>query len=753
MTFSPLFLTLTTLILGDGPLVIPCAETLLDHEHTIQAIVSTNDVIQVWAQEQKIPWVARQDDLLSAVDGRPVDYLFSIANLSLVPASILALPRLGAINFHDGPLPRYAGLHATTWAILNQETSHGVTWHEMKETVDAGAILKQTVFALAPDDTAFTLNRKCFMAGIDSFEELVRDLGDGTLRARPQDLSQRTYFAKHARPAAQACIDWALPAEHIAAFVRSLDFGPYPNPLEAPKAVAGGHVLLVPELEVLPAVSTSAPGTVLDVDGDAVRVATSTTEVFIPRLLTLEGETLDPTATGIIAGSRFETLPPDQAQTLTRVGRGMVRHEEFWQQRLLQLSPLELPSGYPGSGTQRGESRATTTMVAPPLPAAAIEAQDFLTAALMLYLARITGGTSFDIGFGHAGLDESLSGCGRFFALQVPARVAPGADDSVDAALRAVLNELESVKARQTYPRSLVARTPELRGRDMRLPVGILQQDAPGDAADNDLTIAVARDGRTSHWTYRTAILNQARILELQSAFTVFLQHVAAHVDERLAQVPLLTEADRERMLVTWNATHKAYRDDATVHGLFEEQVRRTPDAIAVVSGDQQRSYGELNRAANQLARHLRRLGAGPEVLVGICLERSIDLLTGVYGILKAGAAYVPLDPTYPADRLALMVEDSGCPILVTQRGLLHRLPPHRAKVVCIDTDWEGVEGEPEDDLDVGVTGRNLSYVIYTSGSTGRPKGVMVEHRNVTNFFAGMDESHSRTIRREPGWR
>ena len=290
MTLSSLVLTFSTLILGEGPLVIPCAETLLRHKHTIQAIVSTNDVIQDWAQEQKIPWVARQDDLLSAVDGRPVDYLFSIANLSLVPARILALPRLGAINFHDGPLPRYAGLHATTWAILNQETSHGVTWHEMKETVDAGAILKQSVFALAPDDTAFTLNRKCFMAGIDSFEELVRALGDGTLRARPQDLSQRTYFAKHARPAAQACIDWALPAEHIAAFVRSLDFGPYPNPLEAPKAVAGGHVLLVPELEVLPAVSASAPGTVLDVDGDAVRVATSTTEVFIPRLLTLAGE-------------------------------------------------------------------------------------------------------------------------------------------------------------------------------------------------------------------------------------------------------------------------------------------------------------------------------------------------------------------------------------------------------------------------------------------------------------------------------
>src|ERR1700730_16334797 len=293
MTLSSLLLTFSTLILGDGPLLIPCAETLLRHKHTIQAIVSTNEVIQDWAQEQRIPWVARQDDLLSAIDGRPVDYLFSIANLSLVSARILALPRLGAINFHDGPLPRYAGLHATTWAILNQETSHGVTWHEMKETVDAGAILKQSVFALARDDTAFTLNRKCFKAGIDSFEELVRARGDGTLRALPQNLSERTYFAKHARPAAQASIDWTLPAEKIAAFVRSLDFGPYPNPLDVPKVVGQGSVLLVPKLEVLPTLSASPPGTVLGVDGDSVRVATATNRVAITRLLTLAGEVVD----------------------------------------------------------------------------------------------------------------------------------------------------------------------------------------------------------------------------------------------------------------------------------------------------------------------------------------------------------------------------------------------------------------------------------------------------------------------------
>jgi non-ribosomal peptide synthetase component F len=270
------------------------------------------------------------------------------------------------------------------------------------------------------------------------------------------------------------------------------------------------------------------------------------------------------------------------------VGQSIVRHEEFWLQRLLQLAPLELPSEWRGASPQGAESRATAALSVPPVPSAAGEPVDVLTAALILYLARTTGHTSFDIGFGHVGLEESLSGLEPFFALQVPVRVVLDGDGSVGAALRAVLNDLVSARANQTYARSLVARTPELRGRDIRLPIGILQRDEPEDAADNDLTIAISRDGCTSRWTYRTAVFDHAHILELQRAFTAFRQRLAAHLDAPLAEVPLLTDAERERLLVTWNATHKAYPDDASVHELFEQQVKRTPDAVALVCEDQQ---------------------------------------------------------------------------------------------------------------------------------------------------------------------
>ncbi|HZP39602.1 MAG TPA: MupA/Atu3671 family FMN-dependent luciferase-like monooxygenase [Methylomirabilota bacterium] len=730
----------TALLLGEGALLIACAELLLRYGDSILAIVSSTGAIKEWALEQNILCASHLDEALAAMNGQGFDYLFSIANLSIVPTRVLALPRLGAVNFHDGPLPRYAGLHATTWAILNQEPAHGVTWHEMRETVDAGDILQQRLFQLDPDETAVSLNRRCFEAGIESFDALLRGLRDGTLERRAQDPAARTYFGRHARPAAQACIDWTWPAERIDALVRALDFGPYPNPLDVPKVLWEGGALCVPTLRVLPASSGAPPGTVLAVEGGVVRVATSTRDVALPELVGLAGEAVDIAALGIAAGRRFEVLPAGTAARLTALGGGLARHEDFWRRRLLELAPLALPSASRRPGAPASAARASIPLVTSAVPAGPGDRVDVLTACLALYLARAAGQQVFDVGFGDVALEAAVSGLELFFAGQVPLRVSLGAEASREAALREVLAALASARAGRTYARSLVARTPELRGRDLRLPVAIVQRERADAGADSDLTIAVSRDGVTTHWTYRTSVYDRGQIVERQRAFTEFVERLAADLAAPLASAPVVDESERRRLLHTWNATEKAVPAGATIHEVFEQQVKRTPDAVAVVAGRRQHTYDELNRRANQVARHLRGLGAGPDVPIGLCLERSTDLLTGAYAILKAGAAYVPLDPGYPADRLATMVEDSGCPIILTQASLLHRLPPHRAKIVCIDRDWEGIARHGEGDLDPVATSRNLAYVIYTSGSTGRPKGVMVEHGNVTNLFAGMDD-------------
>ena len=192
-----------------------------------------------------------------------------------------------------------------------------------------------------------------------------------------------------------------------------------------------------------------------------------------------------------------------------------------------------------------------------------------------------------------------------------------------------------------------------------------------------------------------------------------------------------MTEAERQQVLVNWNDTRVDRPKDLCIHQLFEAQVERTPDAIAVVLEDQQLTYEELNRRANQLANHLRLLGVGPEVPVGICLKHSLEMVIGLLGILKAGGVYVPLDPAYPKERIAFMLEDADVPVILTQEALLAGLPEHNAKVVCLDSDWETIAQESAENPICLTVPENLAYIIYTSGSTGQPKGVLVSHASI----------------------
>ena len=210
---------------------------------------------------------------------------------------------------------------------------------------------------------------------------------------------------------------------------------------------------------------------------------------------------------------------------------------------------------------------------------------------------------------------------------------------------------------------------------------------------------------------------------------------------QRISQLPLLTEAERHQLLVEWNDTAVEYPRDRCIHQLFEAQVERSPEATALVYEDQQLTYGELNARANRLAHHLRSLGVGPEVLVGVCLERSLELVVGLLAILKAGGAYVPLDPSYPAERLAFMLQDTQAPVLLTQQRLLARLPAYAGHTLCLERDAAHIAQHPDTNPPTSATPTNLAYVIYTSGSTGTPKGVMVEQHSVVNYLSWIGDT------------
>ena len=248
-----------------------------------------------------------------------------------------------------------------------------------------------------------------------------------------------------------------------------------------------------------------------------------------------------------------------------------------------------------------------------------------------------------------------------------------------------------------------------------------------------DLTLIVFDVGRSLEATlqYNVDLFDAGTMDRLVGHFQTVLEGIVSDPGCPISSLPMLTEAERRQLLIEWNATTLDYPTASCLPSLFEAQVERSPDALALVHGDKHLTYRELNAWANQFAHYLRDMGVGPEMLVGICLERSPALVAGVLGILKAGGAYVPLDPAYPGKRLAFVLEDAGASLLLTRRRLVAGLPEHGAHLICLDVEQEAIEREPPANVVSGVEAGNLAYVLYTSGSTGQPKGVAVEHRSV----------------------
>ena len=241
--------------------------------------------------------------------------------------------------------------------------------------------------------------------------------------------------------------------------------------------------------------------------------------------------------------------------------------------------------------------------------------------------------------------------------------------------------------------------------------------------------------------SWNPRFFSEQETLALADRLRQLLEEMAAEPGRRISELEMMGEQEQRQLLEEWNDTERELSGLKCVHEMFEEQVERTPGSVAVVYEDQRLTYEELNSRANQLAHYLRGLGVGPEVRVGICVERSVEMVVGLLGILKAGGAYVPLDPEYPAERLAYMVEDAQVPVLLTQSHLRERLPEGEARVVELDGEWPQIAEQSQEKVVCEVDLKNAAYVIYTSGSTGRPKGVVTVGRGLSNYVLAVSST------------
>lgn len=699
----------SAVVIGNESLLIGCADTLLARGHRIDAVVSQDAGIRRWAADKGLALLEHPQDITGGYD-----WLLSIANLTMIPDAVLAGAARGAVNFHDGPLPAYAGLNTPNWALINGEPQHGITWHLMTRGSDEGDILAQRKFDAAEDETAFSLNSKCYAAAMDSFPEVLAQLESGSLNRQPQDLRQRRYFARADRPAAGGLLDFTRPAAELARLVRALDMGGYWNPMCIAKLRLGGQIVLAGTAQL--AEGTAAPGTVLAVSKDSLTVAAGDGAVQLSRLTTPAGLAVDVSRLCDI-GTSVPGIPADEATRITEALAAAQKGEPHWRKRLAAMQPLQLPLA-----SDTGNTGTTSRNL--PLPAG-LDAHT-AAAAVLAWALLGTAEERGDVALATSVTQDTAGFVSDWVPLQARR------EQTVQALLDRTKQEIDTARKYGGFASDLIARAPEITAQPMPA-IGLsLEGNAP--LVGCAVTVALAGGELVLHCDDSRVDERAADLLAAR--LDLLLQAFAEGVEGPLAALPALPDAERRMLLEDWNNTACGYDASQTVHAAFEAQATKTPDATAVVFEDRTYTYAEVNARANSIAARLQAMGVQPGAHVGIYIRRSAELVFAALGVLKAGGAYVPLDPAYPADRIAHYILDSQAQVIITQAALSASLPVSDAQVLEV----ESVTDPVADNVDGGAAGSDLAYLIYTSGSTGTPKGVMVSHANVANFFAGMDQ-------------
>ncbi|NND71974.1 MAG: LLM class flavin-dependent oxidoreductase [Rhodothermales bacterium] len=718
----------SAVFMGSESLLIRCAGILSSKGHKIEAVVSDNAEILEWAESESIRAIRPGRDLQSDLDGCSFDYFFSVTNFRIVPESVLKMARRSAVNFHDGVLPDYAGLNVPSWAIINGESSHGITWHEMSDGIDEGAILEQVTFEIDAGDTSFELNTKCYEAAATSFENLVNKLAAGAETRLAQDLSKRAYFSRDKRPFAGGIIDWGITTTEICNLIRALNYGAYDNPLGYPKVIHNGKVFYPITAEH--ADESGQPGSILDSGPSRLVVASGDGAVAITEMVDAAGNQItDFAAAGFRKQSTIDTLSKERLLEIDAQVQAAAKAERAWLPILRNLNRFDLSLlGNFATGAHPAKDSNSFT-----LPGG-ISDRDALSAALVT-LGKISGQSDFSV---QVKLDVDRAALPTFRET-VPVEVGFSADSSLASSVETIREAVDAAVDRGSFAIDLPLRDTRLRDSAGDLfPRVLVATTEPTNQNLEDFSIVLFAADETLSLFYDSAGLSENEANVLSDRLSAALEFFAADSQRSVADLPVVTESEAAHLVTELNNTAGEFDSESCLHQIIARQAAESPDSPALTFRGSSVTYRQMDERANQVAHLLKTLGVGPDTLVGLCTDRSPDLVISALAVWKAGGAYVPLDPDFPAERLEHMVRDSELRVIITQAALLAGLPESEAVIVDLD-DASRFDGLPTTAPETDVSPQNLAYAIYTSGSTGLPKGVLVEHRNVSNFFSGMD--------------
>lgn len=755
--------TNTCYLIGDDHLLIQCAETLIEHNFKIMGIISPLKESKVFADNNGIPYFDSVFLAESHLLECEFDYLFSIINHVILTKKIIDHANKMAINFHNSPLPAYAGVHVLSWALLNNEAEHGVTWHRITELIDGGNILKQALFPIAKDETGLSLSLKCYEFAISTFHELLISITSNTLKEVSQDLAKRTYTDFNKKPRGNAWISWRDNAEDIERMTRALNLGHYyHNRLSCPKFILGQTIYIITRLRVLHKKSSSAPGTIQTIDERGWCVNTNTKILRIEQIHNLEGDKLDLSR----LAEQSKLLPgdilisPGESELLAyhSMSENCAKWELFWVKELRSIIHTSLPFQEVSSQHQiKSELQCISTLKLPQLLIESWENAvpeeykpvDILLAGLLIYLYRLDHQETVGVGFHNTGgyvLDKVSS---RFFATFIPFSLNFSNHDTILDGLKKMKHHQEKLTARLTYSRDVYFRYPELADAEKdEYPIGIVigkEMLATENlhTLNANIILVLSNDGKEISWWTNTGFLDKQPFLGMmiknsKEQLNVLFRSIVTYLNTSLVRIPILSADERQMILSKWSVSQiNSVQKKSIVH-FFEEQVARFTHNVALKYHNESLTYLELHQKSNQLAHYLKRHGLTKNEYAAICTRQESHLLIGILAILKTGSAYVPIDPSYPKHHINYVLSDCKPKLLLASEELIGKFDEQFVddyQVIIFDEITKDIKKQSIENLDISdITPDTNAYVIYTSGTTGRPKGVAIPHKGVTRL-------------------
>ncbi|KAH3851282.1 linear gramicidin synthase subunit D-like [Dreissena polymorpha] len=785
---------ITCASIGEGNLLLFCLHELQSKNISINVVFTNSEGSEAFCIQNGIPCYKRNANLVEILERFETDYLFSISNPTILKNDVLKLPRRETINYHDSPLPAYAGVHATSWAIMRGEKTHGISWHVVEVGIDTGDILESEAVDILEEDSALTLNLKCIEAAKRAFERLTNDIVCNKLQYRKQDESDRSYFGLYAIPPDVGVLKFTEDVDTIYNSARALEFGHHDNALGSPKIkTANGTCFIVTNVSKAPLssrTSHSAPGTILDVFDDTVVVATKTEPIQVS-VADLHGNHIPQNRfkdycleVGHALDSRFDG---NEADLLA-----FRKKETFWRNKMVHYEPtmfyrqkMNVVASIINFSNKIAVKSVVIDLKRAMLESPCVEEYStFLQTCFVAFLARINCTSTVHVGIladkksipnDCQDLYSSIAHC--TFNLDCSART----NDVIDKCMR----EIQQYKDAGTYLHDMFYRYPVLRGT-RRFPHHNIVMSGPRPSSLTDgklqdilfdcnvLLFFGDKNGTELQVMYHERPAQDfSHITDVLQHFSTFLNEMSdAKESQPLQSISLVTSSDMDKFYAVPGNIQTKEETQESLAGLVDKQCQLTPMSIAIKSTTSMMTYNklsaEINALANKITERAKCARDCSKQVIGIHMPNSIAYTVTLLAVVKSEHAFLPLPIDLPADRIVFTLKDAMVRKMLMTKEVyskcdLNGLTPSMSvsfEHQILDKTVVMVEfGSEKNDNKIYINGQNdysdifngqspsknrkdhhdvkendFLYLMYTSGSTGRPKGVKVKESGVINL-------------------